>query len=901
MNPRLLLSALLILFATYVCGQRNITMPRNEIIATHAFTVVDSLTGAMLSGASVQIVYRGDTIRGITKTISGLFSHSAFEYDKRFKDDIHVTVSFVGYKTLSTTLKRDEILKDMTIALAEDVKQIRQIVVHGNRVAMIMRGDTTIYNATVFKTMEGDFLKSLFEQLPGVTLESNGVYVNGEKIDRIYVDGQRFFGDDTQVPLENMRAADVKNVMVYEEDNAEDVRLQKHDKRKDKVMDITTKSRPKVIRNIMLTLEGGTGTQRNTRKDLPVRHMERFIVNTFSPIQSTGVMFVNFQNRMTNNYSTMQPISPSSGGQGILNYSFRQADSTNIATNIDFAYGKIQEQQNARRVYFPSGTYTDREYLSYSDLTNKTYNINQRNSLHLARRRHIVDAKLSFGYEGAQNDGRAGSESMTDGQQIVATRQNYANEMRIFNFDASYGHKYSLSTGRYIQWRAEGQYRKNRDDGWQIDTTATVGFQTNLDNYARGHNLSYGLSALYNEPAGQHASLVFSYGLHNIDRKSRRTSTDFLLDPMGALDSLNSYDFTVRSNYHALSAGYSYADNKLSFSVYTKGLANRIVRDESFPDAYRLPRTFYHFAPSAKLVYDLSKSKTISISYDTKPQEIALEELRGELNTQNPLYITAGNPNLKPTILHDIAVAYRLFKVETYNSLNFIFEASFAKNYKAYYTRYFDNTTSLPEYNYTATAGTTLSSIKNVDGKYDLTGCIEYSVYFDKLKSTFKTTLSYDYSNVPIFQGDDLNDMKRHQIDLKLIYLSGFSSKINLSVESITSGGYADMTNRTTKYLQEQLSGQLKFMIRKYSLVGVCLYQYYHNPDLTDANQNAIYCNMEAGRKFLEKNQMEVTIGVADLFNQSRNRTTLIQNDYIQTTSRMVLGRCAYVALTYTF
>jgi hypothetical protein len=80
-----------------------------------------------------------------------------------------------------------------------------------------IKGDTTVYTADSFKVREGANVEELLRRLPGIQVDKNGqITAMGEKVTKVLVDGEEFFGDDPGIATKNLRADAVKEVEVFD-------------------------------------------------------------------------------------------------------------------------------------------------------------------------------------------------------------------------------------------------------------------------------------------------------------------------------------------------------------------------------------------------------------------------------------------------------------------------------------------------------------------------------------------------------------------------------------------------------------------------------------------------------------------------------------------------------------
>lgn len=145
--------------------------------------VCDSLSGSALNGAVVEVAYKKDTV--IKVQYSGYV-----EFNRSLKDSLTISVSYLGYKPFRQTFLAKEMYGAYDILMVENPMEISELVIVGKSLAMIVRGDTVIYNANKFNTLMGDNLGELIKQMPGLDYNSGALTYNGEPISRITIGGE---------------------------------------------------------------------------------------------------------------------------------------------------------------------------------------------------------------------------------------------------------------------------------------------------------------------------------------------------------------------------------------------------------------------------------------------------------------------------------------------------------------------------------------------------------------------------------------------------------------------------------------------------------------------------------------------------------------------------------------
>src|SRR6185503_10091595 len=80
-----------------------------------------------------------------------------------------------------------------------------------------IKGDTTVYTADSFRVRPGANVEELLRRLPGIQVDRNGtITAMGERVKKVLVDGEEFFGSDPGIATKNLRADAVKEVEVFD-------------------------------------------------------------------------------------------------------------------------------------------------------------------------------------------------------------------------------------------------------------------------------------------------------------------------------------------------------------------------------------------------------------------------------------------------------------------------------------------------------------------------------------------------------------------------------------------------------------------------------------------------------------------------------------------------------------
>ena len=95
--------------------------------------------------------------------------------------------------------------------------QLLQEIIIKSGTPMKIKGDTVSYTADSFKVSANANVEELLKKLPGIQVDKNGqIKAMGEKVEKVLVDGEEFFGDDPGMAVKNLRADAVKEVQVFD-------------------------------------------------------------------------------------------------------------------------------------------------------------------------------------------------------------------------------------------------------------------------------------------------------------------------------------------------------------------------------------------------------------------------------------------------------------------------------------------------------------------------------------------------------------------------------------------------------------------------------------------------------------------------------------------------------------
>ncbi len=127
-------------------------------------------------------------------------------------------VALMGYKTFYKQVKVPVPNNDLGLVIMDKLsQQMDEVVITGERIPLLIKKDTVEYDAGAFKTKPDANVEELLKKLPGVEVDRSGnIKAQGEQVNKVFVDGKEFFGNDPKVATRNLPADAISKVQVFD-------------------------------------------------------------------------------------------------------------------------------------------------------------------------------------------------------------------------------------------------------------------------------------------------------------------------------------------------------------------------------------------------------------------------------------------------------------------------------------------------------------------------------------------------------------------------------------------------------------------------------------------------------------------------------------------------------------
>ena len=268
--------------------------------------VVDTETNQPVPFATVRLLALPDSILlvGGATDIQGKFQ-LAVTIPKSKSILLHI--SYIGYTSVYRTISVSANNKTPTlgnISLSPESISLNETVVVGQAPMAVTEGDTTVFNASAYRTPEGSMLEELVKQLPGGEIDEDGkLLIHGKEVKKILVDGKEFFSDDPKAALKNLPVEMIEKLKAYERQSDLARLTGIDDGEEEMILDLSVKKNMK--RGWMENFMGGYGSK------------DRYeLANTLNRFRDNSQLAVigNLNNTNNQGFSEMQGESASSSG-----------------------------------------------------------------------------------------------------------------------------------------------------------------------------------------------------------------------------------------------------------------------------------------------------------------------------------------------------------------------------------------------------------------------------------------------------------------------------------------------------------------------------------------------------------------------------------------------------------
>ena len=891
-----------------------VAQPRQGL--TISGQIMDADEKEPLAQASVQLFWAKDSsfVGGTVSNLRGEFSVEAPS-----NGIYRLRVSSVGFQTIEreVTLRRNQDQDLGMLQMSSSTVMLKEAVVTGRAAPVVVRKDTLVYSPDAYRTPEGSPIEELIKRIPGADVDEDGnITINGKQIKKILLDGKEFMLGDVETALKNLPVSIIQNVKFYDQQSDQARITGIEDGEKEPVLDFTIKKG--MNRGYMTNLDLAGGTEH--------RYASRGMGSSFTD-KMRFVLMGNMNNKEENaGWWNRRGLNARKMLGTNLNYD--DGDKLKIDANVRWNHRDgDNENENASENFYSQDYRTFSNSRSKSLTRSDNWNGNVRFEWKPDTLTNILfRANSSYG----TNDGTSSSASATFSEDPYLYTDNPLdfNQLNgnsiLVNRNQSAGLSYGENKnawgmlqfyrrlnprGRNITMRVEGSIgdSENRSTSnnevhlYRVKNVAGEDstYFTARYNTTPSDNKGYVASFTYSEPLWKGAHLQANYELRYNQNKSDRQTYDFSHLPQNPFTGLTpeyrEWDPWIgEDKFLTLNSSLpTFLDKNLSrFSEYKNYTHNirltlRHYQEEydynigflvqpqhsNFIQDYRgvyvdTIRNVTNLTPTIDFHYKFSDQHDIWIHYRGDTRQPDITQLLDITDDSNPLFITKGNPGLKPQFTNSLNAYYK----------NYI--SKYKRSIVLYgnYRHIRNSISNLVLYN--AETGGSTSRPENINGNWNADGGFNFNTAID---SAAHWNLGSDtrlrYNNFVGYVAQAKSDAQENTTRT-----TNVSQRLNMSYRNdwleLTLDGYvnyqhsrnelqptADLDTWQFNYggqmlLRLPLGIELSSNLRQHSRRG------YNDPS---SNTNELIWNGQVSKSFLKSKTLIVALNFYDLLGQQSN------------------------------
>ncbi len=860
--------------------------------------ITDS-SGTALYPATVSIFRLPDSvmIRGVASDKNG------FSVQVPSAGDYLLRVSFVGYREeiVAVHISKEHVFQAGTIRLAKSEGGLVEVVVRAAIPPAIVKRDTMVYNAGAYKTRPNATVEDLLRRLPGVEVDADGnITMQGQKVEKIYIDGKEFFLNDPRIASQNLSADMVQSIEAFDaaSDKAKFTGIR--DPKANKALNLKLKKNKK--KGLYGKLYTGYGTEGSYSAGATANRFQgdRWL---FGNINGN-----NINNLFTGSDHTAISFSPGRQTGSALSLNYRDNWGTKINGVINYIGNEnrsTQIQSSRRQTFFGDSTQVQNNSGSSSALS-RNHNLDGRITWNIDSLNSIVYTP-SFALQHSMNGQADTLSTLTqkNGTSYLSNAGNAGN--------TSDGNGYTLNNSVAWQRRFQkkGRYfygsftegHGNQDIGASLhsllalyDSSGAPFRHTSVDQQSKQHTGTdtYNLGVAYTEPISKNHILDFGYTLNASRNSSDKNSFDFdsLTGAYDLPDTLTTNHFINTNTVHRADIGFNSIGQALNYQLGIAAQYSSLQNLDKSSDSGGFRQHFVNWFPRVSLFYDLSKGKNLTLRYNGNSTNPTTDQLQPLPDLSNPLLVKLGNPLLKQQFDHVVNIGYNSFNSTGFSNLLVQVNADYAEN-------------KIVPSNITLASGVQQVQYINVNGAYDAGSDISYGFPLSHSRhgnAKFNTVIQYtrDISFVngventrKAFTGGE-NVNINYNYKEKLFVEAHAGINYTLSSYSIQQGGN---TALLTQYYGVDFSYALPL---HFNLSGNYILQVTGSQGSLPGKQTGVL-NAVFYKNILNQNAGEIRLSGFDLLNTAGSFSQSTGADFIATQSTNMLGRVFLLSFIYRF
>jgi len=846
--------------------------------------------------------------------------------------------AMIGYKPI---IKAFEVTAEKPaadfgqVAMEESAITLNDVLIKGELLPMIIKKDTIEFAADAFKTQADANVEDVLKVMPGMVVDKDGnITFNGKKIDRVLVEGKDFFGTNPKTATQNLPKEIVSKIQVIEKQTDEALFKGIDDGKRENVLNIVLKEDKK--KGYFGNIRGG-----KAGGDL---YDAAFNVNRFTGKKQISV--IAFSNNVNKTGFGMDGLTDFFGGDmfssGIIG-GYAQDSRGNVTLGFsgegvssDNGFGGgINDNKGAGLNYndewgknkkFPNKIYFNYLYMRNNGIRESissrlnllgqdSYFNDKQDESNATTSRQRFSLKLDLALDSTTklqilpNFGFSSNKLMKSSifssytETLLENLNNGNAENTNDSSTPTYGGRISLNKrlkkkGRSLFLSVNGNHNGTDIDGTNKSSITlnnngqpTVSLLNQLIDQT-GEVNGYGFNADYAEPIGKKVTLSVNYAYSKREDVVVRSVYDYNTTNT-RYDLINnnlSRDLQNFNESHGVGLRLNFVPTQtlsLSLNATQKYV---VLTGNNLIDNSTTKNSFVLLQPNFYLSYKMTKTSSLSLNGSRYVGTPSISQLQPIVDNSNPLLITTGNPNLKPSADNSLSLSYNRFGPSSGSSINFSLYFSSSEG------RIINNSVLDPA------TGIQRTYYDNIDGNYNMNARLGAGLKIKSIGLSINPSVSVSRAKNNSFLNRNIvsSTSTGYGVSANLNYALGstlqFYNYISGSRREVAySYNNLPNANFTTIYNNLSLVVSLPYEFR-FSLSSDLVY----NANVgIGADNDAIHNANVSFEKFFLKKALILKATVSDVFNNSRNTNRSTNETYILNSIDLEMRRYFLMSLSY--
>ncbi len=463
------------------------------------------------------------------------------------------------------------------------------------------------------------------------------------------------------------------------------------------------------------------------------------------------------------------------------------------------------------------------------------------------------------------------------------------------------GRSISIQANANMNDRKSNRYLQSQNLYYLSQTTQADSLNQVANTSTKGYSLS--ATVAYTEPITESGLFQVNYSISKTDNSTNKRSFNY-----NALTGL--YDTPALTVSNEVESGYLTHRGGLGFQYRGDGYdmnfgigyqSASLSADRTFPKTMSTDKTFANVLPTATLHIGVTRTNNIQLMYRTATSPPPIGQLENTIDNTNPLFLSAGNPDLKQNYSHSLTARYTTTNLQSMESFFVMVSGGITQDYIGN-SLFLAQKDTLLEGGVLLKQGSQLTRPLNLGNQNTLRAMVTYSFPFTFISSNVNFSSGFTFNQTPSLINAATNTAHT------TTFSEGFGVASNISKDLDFTISYTANFNSLKNSIQASMdntyfshTASIRFNWTFWG--GLTLRtdarnQLYTRTDV-GFNQSYTLWNITLAEKFLKDNAGEISLQAFDVLNQNKNINQTVTDSYIEVQQTNNLHQ--YFLLTFTY